>query len=1227
VSIVVQCPHCETRFNLQSDMNGKSMRCPNLECRQVFTVKALEEKGPAPAYELPPEPAAPPASSKPPKPSKPGASKPTKPPKPAKAPAKTATAEPEVVDAVIVDAAVVSGPKEVVWSEGTDVPPPAPAKKGRKPLQAEAVDDDLPVRRKRKHSRRPLLLAVMLISIVGLLGFGAFYIIYFQSKNEEKLAALAKEQYAKGEYGEAAKTYDKLTKEYSSSKDADKYKFFADLASMQTVVRGVTNRQDYDAAVKRLHEFIEAHKDSPFAKPGEYGHDIVEAGKKLGEDIALHAEDRVRDFQGDRTGKPGELGRADKAIAAGRAIVPILDPFRGPDDSLDGLNRALERAEKLVKRERDRTAAVDRARAQLADPSDAIIQSVEADLQTAGFLDDDEAKKLIAAAKGRLRDLVKYEDDPAAPQPPPPTAAASLLFVTPLGKAKLRELGPGDAPSGVFLCVARGILYAFNEDTGALVWATRVGQDVTDPPVVARVQFGTELTDIAVVTSNVGNAPALVWHRLKPETALEARPLWYQPLPAPAAGPAVVVGGRAFVPLRDAVGTVYEFDLTTGTRVGKIRLGQPVAERGAVLRPGTSLLYVAADARRVYVIDAGGKDDDGNRVNPRCAQVVATGHLAGTLRVPPLFVGPDGTDPADRWMVLAQAEGTAKTLLRAFPVGVIAPPPADGSTVPETPAIPAAALPVPGWVSFAPVTDGERLAVISDTGQFRLFGVNQLGNADKSLFQYPGPGNLPAAEKTIPGLIIPVEESTYWLVANGQLQKARLALLQNKGQEVVLSGVPVPLGEPLHAAQVNARRDTACVVVRSLTSSGCRAIAFDMRTGEVRWQRQLGLVPAKMSADQFAAPVAQGDRFVLVDEDGGVVSIPVASGVAIGQTAAAPPGWVVAAAPANATGPTVVVATPDGTSVYTITPVAREGPKFVIRRIAAGKLAREDELPAPGAIAGQPAVVGGYLLIPTSDSFVNRYIPGDVARSGSLVAGPAWLGERKPPNASCGITPLSDSTFATSDGSKRLSRWDWPTTPNARWNPTGAWELREAVAGPGIALPPAEPGGTPRFIVADTTGGVWMFAADRTGPPLRRWRPGGGSVIPAGKPSSGFTAQPAGPGSLGVAFVADGKAAAAVDPNREDPLWAVRTGEDAGATIVGAPQPAGANRWVVTDLAGRVVVLDGTTGAVVAAQTVGLPGAVPAAASGVAVNSALTPLSDGSAVVIELPKPPEPKKE
>jgi outer membrane protein assembly factor BamB len=1213
VSIVVQCPHCETRFNLQAELNGKSMRCPNMECRQVFTVQALEATAPP---ELPPEPPPPPKTTKPAK----TASKPVE----AKAakPAGKASRQPveaKVVDAVVVEASVVAPPKvkEVEWSEGTDVPPPpgSAAKKGRKPLKPEVVEEagGRGSRRDKKGSLRPLFIALMLVSIVGALLAAGGYIWYYQQKQEEKLAKSAEEEYSKANYGEAAKHYLKLGKEYPSSKNVEKYKFFAELSSMQTIVRAVANRDNYDAGVKRLQTFIESVKDDPLAKPTSgYGRDILEAGKKLGEDIAGFAEDRVKKFVDDRAKNAGELKRAEEAITVGRSLVPLLDPFRGPDDPpLDKLRTSYDAVEQSIKRERDRTAAIERARADLVEPTDAKIQHVESDLAAANLASDAEAQKLIADAKGRLRDLVKYEDDAAGPQPPPPTAAASLLFVTPLGKTRAREPVPGE-PATVFLCVARGILYALDEDTGALLWATRVGPDVTDPPAVARADLAAGPTDLAVVTSNVGG-PAVAGHVLR-----TGRAVWYQPLPSPAAGPAVVVGTRAFVPVRDALGSVYEFDLTTGARVGRIRIGQPVAERGAVLRPGTGLLYVAADARRLYVIDAGGKDDDGNRVNPRCAQVIATGHLPGTLRVPPLFIGPEGVDPAERWMILTQAEGTAHTLLRAFNVGAIAPSPTDGTTVPETPAVPVITVTVPGWVSFPPACDGERLAVCSDIGALRLFGVNQPGNSDKALFPYPTPPNPPALDKPIPGLVIPVEEATYWIIAAGQLQKARLAVAPNRGQEIVFAGAPVTVGEPIHAAQLNARRDTGCLVVRSLNSSGCRAVAFDLSTGEIRWQRQLGLVPAKVSsAEHFAAPIVQGDHFVLVDEEGGIVAVPAASGATGGETLSAPAPWVLASAPLSASGPTVVVASPDGKTVFTITPINRDGPRFLVRRVADGKLVQEDETVAPAGLAGQPAVVGDDLLIPTADGFVNRFVPGDGrVRPGTLVAGPSWLGERKPGSASCSITPLSNASFATSDGGKKLNRWDWPA--GGKWSPSGSWDLRDMGAGPGVVVPSADPGGTPRLIIADASGSVWLFAADKGGLPLRRWH-AGAHALPPGKPSSGFAAQASSPGRTTAVYAVDGKSAAAVDPEKEDAIWSARTGEDATSTLVGAPQPAGANRWVITDLAGRVLVLDGTTGAELARQTVGLPGAVPAAPSAVIANTVLTPLSDGSAVVIELP--------
>src|SRR6185295_9430850 len=103
-------------------MIGKSMRCPNLDCRQVFTVKPQ-------AREIEP-PKSDPVPVPPPRPL---------PPEPAKTKKRDkGKPQPAVVDAQIVEAAVVAPPKvkEVVWSEGTDVPPGA-----KKPLQAEFLDE------------------------------------------------------------------------------------------------------------------------------------------------------------------------------------------------------------------------------------------------------------------------------------------------------------------------------------------------------------------------------------------------------------------------------------------------------------------------------------------------------------------------------------------------------------------------------------------------------------------------------------------------------------------------------------------------------------------------------------------------------------------------------------------------------------------------------------------------------------------------------------------------------------------------------------------------------------------------------------------------------------------------------------------------------------------------------------------------------------------------------
>jgi outer membrane protein assembly factor BamB len=1198
VSIVVQCPHCETKFTLQPEMAGKSMRCPNLDCRQVFTVKdpGRPTEPPAP---LPPEP--PPAVTKPKK-----AERATEKPRPAPA------AKREVVEAEIVEAAVVAPPKvkEVVWSEGKDVPPPKG--KSKKPVRASAVaedDDPTLIRRKSKKakSRGPWILIGMCVAIVVLIGGGVFYVLQTQGKTKDKLVKQAEEEYKKADYAAAQKTYDKLHAEFPDDEDSPKFKFFGDLCAMQITVRAVTNREEPSAALEKFLKFTKDTKDSPFAKPATgYGRDILEAGKKLVEDITAHAEDRVTEYRKDRS-KSGELDRGDKAIASGRDLLPVLEKFRAGDDPpLDPYRPGFDKVEKLVKHERARTAAITKATKQLEKLSDAAIQLAEGDLSAAGFLEDDEAQALLAAAKGRLREMVKFEAEEVPPRAAPTSATATVLFVTPVGatrRAPSSVVGDNVQPV-IFLAVARGILYALDEETGTLKWALRVGPDVTDPPTVTRVELDTGPADLALVTSNAGGEPALAGYVVETGVAR-----WYQPLPAPAAGPATIVGGRAYVALRDPEGSIYEFDLTSGTRKGRIRLGQP-AGPGMVVRPGTGLLYAAADARRVYVIETSAKDADLNRKEPACVQVIATNHPAGTLRTPPVLLGPDGEDPAERWMILAQTDGK----IRAFQVQQIQPAPADGKLPPETPARPAAELSLDGWVWYPPATDGERLGVVTDRGQFRLFGVNQPGNLDSAIFPLHSPTLPTPAEGTaIRGLVLPAEEAAFWVFADGTMQKFRLALHPTRGLEVVATSKRMVIGEPTQAPQFTGRRDAACIVVRSLNSAGYKAILMDISNGELRWQRQLGVMPATV-------PIPQDGGVVLASEDGGLVYVPTASSLHPGQTTVAPPVWVIATPPDNVSNPTVAAVSPNGKFAFTLTPVStvEDGKtlvKYVIRRIEGGRKTYETTVISPGALAGQPVVLGETLLIPAADGYIHRLTPNPANPStDSLVPGPQWLIERRADSV-CYITPVSETGFLTNDGGKKLLSYEWPKT--GRWSPSGGnWELREKPAGPGVVLPPFTVGDSPRVLIADVAGSVWLYS-ERGGPPLKRWKPGDG--LPAGEPTSPLVAQADAGGRLVVAYTVKRKFLVCIDPDHNLPKMVVQPSDDPDALIVGAPQPAGRGRWLVTDLAGRLTLVD-AEGTKVVTLEVGLTGVVPAKAAGlVGETAALAPLSDGSAVVLTLP--------
>lgn len=1207
--IATECPYCQTRRNVEPEDIGETVRCKNPTCKKQFVAQdATARKKPA-APPPPPE----------------DYGLPHLPPDPADIPEAEVAEVAEAEPVEVVEATTFAPPaKEVVWTPGAALPGgpplppkrpaagPAPGSKRAAPLPPpppveEPAYDDAPVvrrrRRKKKKSNRGAVILIGLISaLVIALGVGVASIMKRSENTEEAEAAKAKAEYDKGEFGTAGKLYGELATKYAERQKAEEYQFFRDLSDVRKAVGSVVNREDPKGSLDKFNEFVGGAAKKPLARPDQHGNDVFEAGRKLGADLAGYAQDRIAAFKKDRT-KANELQQADDMIEAGRKLMPAIQPFRTRDSATTAPEeKELAAAADAVQAERKRLNVIDQSKALLQNPTDPVINEVKLLLKSSGLADDPEGQALVQAAEGGFLKRVRYDRDPAPGLPPAAGGAPSLVFVAPVGaKPVAGKEAPAEATGGVFLAVARGVLYALDEEGGEPLWTVRVGPGVYDPPAVARVSTADGLVDLAVVAGEVEGKPAVAGYALR-----TGQPRWRQELPAPAAGPAAVIGGRAFVPLRDAAGTIVVLDLVAGNRLGRITLGQPAGP--VVARPGTNLLYAAGESRRVFVFDVEAADLDG--VKPRCVRVLGTDHPAGTLKAAPIFLGPPGDEPgAPRWLLLSQADGPTQMVLRAFP---LAPTPV--SSDPNAPPLadPIASqppVPIPGWTWFPPVSDGERLAAVTDAGQLRLFGVNQPGSQDLPIFPMPNPTLPPAPDGLpVPGLVVPAEDGAFWVLVGGSLQKFRLSLLPDKGLVVAPTGPALPIGVPTQPAQLSPRRDAVCFVVRTGTGSGARAVLIRLGDGGPRWQRQLGLVAA-------TAAVPTGGGLLLVGEDGAAAAVPSAGLASLQGVTKAAPEWVAAGPPDGATGRTAVAASADGKTVFAVTPATDAGkPVFTVRRLVDGKPEHTGNAPAPGALAGPPAVVNGKLLLPMSDGFVYRHEPS-ASRiiADTLTQGPRWRGDRKFPDPVAWVVPTGGDAFVTTDGGRGMARWLWAA--GAPYEDGGArWEVRERLAAAPAVLPGAD-GKPARLLVPDVTGGVWLFAADRAGDALRRWLPGKTTNLPAGRPT-GFGVQAAG-GKTTAAYVADGRVVG-LDPDADAPVW-VTAAVDGAPAVVGTPVPAGDGKWLVTDLGGRVRVLDGATGKEAGAKAVGLPGVVPAAAGLPAGDGrVLVPLSDGSAAVVEL---------
>lgn len=1188
----VVCPHCETRFQLSRDLIGKAMRCPNRECGEVFTVADAEAAPlPLPAPEPLPLPQ-PDFAFNAPRPVAGAVSDfiPVLDVEVSATPSRRPVPEPEQVsDADLVRrgdgptlarvlaappkpappakpapplpvAKSVPAPKEVDWSADARAKP-AP---GTRPKAAIEDEDDQPIRTraKAKGGLSKVLFWGLVVLLLGTVGATVYMLFLREVASEKQLADEAETLFNDGKYGDAGKRYEQLAADYSGSENIAKYQFFARFSAVQTSVGAVAARDNPSVARKVFDQFAAEFGDSPLALPKEgYGALIDQAGQKLTSTFHDHAGDRVADFRKDRTKPPTPLDAADKALADGLAVLGTLDRFRDPQTpNPDSLRAKFAALSSEIAAERARLATLAPWRDLSADPTEERIETFEAAMLTAALNKDAEVIQMAADARRAIRELVRFTPDSVAARRSP-AEPKSVAFVAPAVLNAPEPKAVLEANAETVHAVSRGVLYALDGHTGEMRWAARVA-GIADPlpPDPLVVPLGDGAGEWVIVPTNVDGKPALVARRGR-----TGEPEWAQPLPAPAFGRPARIGGQLFVALQDSLGTVLQFDLRTGEKAGGFELRQRPGTPLAVLpgeRPGHGFLVAPGDSRRVFIVEVGRETPEGVRVPPTCVRILLTEHPKDSLLGEPVLAATaDPTSP--RRLVLAQRAGTKGTKLRAFGL----PNPTELAEVKadaETPAEQTADVTVPGHIGFSPVSDGERVAVATDTGTFAVFGVAQPGNTDKPLFAVPGakPSADPDALDT--AQVVAADDDTYWVLAGGQASRLRLAVDPASGPRLTPTGAvnlgdrPVSLGAAAGRPQLRPSLNMAVVTVRPDAADAVQVVAFDLETGEVKWWRQLGAVAAH-------APVPTPDGHLLVDQAGGVYAVKRTSPPDGGEAELAA---TVLAKPRAAAGgvPAEVAVSADGKDVWVAaSEVAKDGQKLLVRKFRDGKPAGEVLLPVFGRPAGNAVVLGDKLLVPLANGSVYRVGIGDA----ELQQGPPWKKIGDGADVRCHLTVTGPDEFLLTDGGTQAIRWKWAGDTPAKSG--GPWAARNAISRP-VTVAAAD--GKPHYLIGDGGGVTLLFDPAKTTDSVRRWNGIADGPIPAGA-------------NVGPVFVAEKlvigtvehKTIVALDPAKGEPAWVMAELPDAGEVLGFAPS---GKRLLVTYLSGLVRELDPETGAVTA---------------------------------------------
>jgi outer membrane protein assembly factor BamB len=1083
-----------------------------------------------------------------------------------------------------------SSPTAPPADEGADWQSPPPVRRAhlddlavpRRPRPSEAAIDLAPrPSRARRWAIRAIVGMIATIFLAGI-AFGLIW-MFFVRETEEKTVRRADEEYREERFGQAAASYQKLIDKFPDSNNIKLYQLLVELSQLREPI--YSSQGDLDDNTAKVDAFLEAHKSDSLLKG--YRKDLRLTLLKL---AGMQAEEGRKQ---DAKDNEQLIADARKRLNRAKNLRDEAEKYRDGEDTDDAeLARSIKETETRIAGWEKHLNMLTRLRdlMQKNKPSNDIVRQMLEYVKNEKFDEDPDARNLIEQEKVDVRKLVRYVKELIRPQLPPETADASMLVVP-----RLDDGVNGPGKKGVVLALVRSVLYALDLDNGEVLWSRRVGIDTAALPVrLPRTVIRQEL--FLVVSADNNSLMAL-----QPLTGHVA---WEHRLSRPCLGRPVIVDNLAgdhliYVPTYGPEGRVYEIEAALGNIVGYFELGQPMTV-GGVWQEGTDLLYFPAVNDNVYVLDIA-------RGNPAprpkgCVSVLDTGHRK--LLSEPIIV--NRVDPFAKaanepgfppFLILSEDEGNQQMKLRAFEL------PVDRPTDQPRPLLPEMRLRGYSW--FPPYHDAERLALVTDAGVFGLYGINQVRNEDTPLFsQFKDEQALVAnpAASVGRGQVVHAVENDFWVIANGELQRLHVDLFRQERTPVWPAALP--LGSPLHAAQLDESSKTMFVVTEDLNRHIHLATAVDIEDGKIRWQRQIGL-------ECQGAPLVLAQDVLAVDRGGGLFRF--AKPERAGQAAAS---WTnpVVDKPLDVRGAVTSYLLPggDGETAYQVACTTKGTPQLTVRKYQSSKEGprlevRTVALPSP--LHGMPALLGEDLLLLLADGTMLRLpLRPD---GGPGTAGPDWRSPRADNGAPGFVVPIprSPDEFLTTDGSLGLTHRVWPKQGNYGTLPPNqvpTVPLPARIVGPPVVLPRAAANPTLEVCVGDATGNLTLLRGGEAGLKTERtWSLGG--QITAGPFLRG--------GAIGC--VVDKKRLVWIDPAKPERLWEYTM---EGGQIVGQPEVIDGT-LVVADLSGRFIGLDPHTGKQRGdGYTLNFGAPVVATPVAFGPGQALVPLTDGTLFLLPLRK-------